>query len=95
MTEPLSTILSNRKHALVKPTLVKYYGQSHSADVDAPLPALTTKARYGLADPVLVELNHGASAKGPKDDDRRSHSVDKPLGSLTTLARPRTWPDQS
>ena len=84
VTEPLSTILSNRKHAFVKPTLVKYYGQSHSADVDAPLPALTTKARYGLADPVLVELNHGASAKGPKDDDRRSHSVDKPLGSLTT-----------
>ena len=81
VTEPLSTILSNRKHAFVKPTLVKYYGQSHSADVDAPLPALTTKARYGLADPILVELNHGASAKGPKDDDRRSHSVDQPLGS--------------
>ena len=33
---------------------------------------------------VLVELNHGTSAKGPKDDDRRSHSVDQPLGSLTT-----------
>ena len=97
VTEPLSTalstILSIREHGFVKPTLVKYYGQSHSSDVDQPLPALTTKARYGLADPILVELNHGNGARGARGDDGRSHSVDKPLGSLTTsrgigLARP-------
>ena len=81
---PLSVITSMNKHGLVKATLVEYYGRSAGADIDEPLPTVTTKARHGLVDPVLVEVNHGNGRQGRRGDDRRSHPVDQPLGSLTT-----------
>ena len=83
--DPLSVITAKgRKHGLANPTLVEYYGTGAGADVDLPLPTVTTKARHGLANPVVVELNHGNGVQGDKGNDRRVHSVEDPLGSLTT-----------
>ena len=83
--DPLSAVTSQgRKHGLVKPLLVEYYGNSGDADVDEPLPTVTTRARHGLANPVVVQLNHGDGSQGLNGDERRVHSVDEPLGSLTT-----------
>ena len=95
--DPLSVITSMNKHGLVKATLVEYYGRSGGADIDEPLPTVTAKARHGLADPVLIEVNHGNGDQGRRGDDRRSHPVDQPLGSLTTapgigLATPTAKP---
>ena len=83
--EPLSVVTSRgRKHGLVEPTLVEYYGNSAGADIDQPVPAITTKARHGLANPVLVELNHGNGSQESEGDNRRVHSVADPLGAVTT-----------
>ena len=85
IAQPVSTIVSNRKHALVNPTLVKYYGQSHSSDVGQPVPGLTTKARYALANPTLIEVNHGDHPDSPGHESSRTHSVEEPLGTVTTI----------
>ena len=45
---------------------------------------VTAKARHGLANPVLLQLNHGDGSQGAKGNNRRTHSVDQPLPSLTT-----------
>ena len=81
--EPLSVVTAKgRKHGLVSPTLVEYYGQSDAADIDEPLPTVTTRARHGLANPTLVEVNHGASSSNA--DNHRTRSVDDPLGTITS-----------
>ena len=96
--EPLSVVTAKgRKHGLVRPTLVEYYGHSDAADIDEPLPTVTTRARHGLANPVLVEVNHGNDSQGVKGNDRRVHSVDEPIWTLTTtpgiaLAQPMVKP---
>ena len=96
--EPLSVVTARgRKHGLVRPILVEYYGTSGGADVDQPLPTVTSKARHGLANPVLIEVNHGNGSQGPRGDNRRVHSVDDPLWSVTTapgigLAQPLMVP---
>ena len=96
--DPLSVVTAKgRKHGLANPTLIEYYGTGAGADVDLPLPTVTTKARHALANPVVVEINHGNGIQGNKGNDRRVHSVDDPLGSLTTapgigLANPEMVP---
>ena len=82
---PLSSVTAGgRKHGLVRPTLVEYYGNSDAADVDDPLPTVTAKARHGLANPTLVQLNHGNGHMGDKGNERRVHSVDDPVPGITT-----------
>ena len=71
------------KHGLVKAVLVEYYGQSGGADIDEPLPTVTAKARHGLANPVLLQVNHGNGSQGEKDNNHRVHSLDAPLPTLT------------
>ena len=82
---PLSRITARaRKHGLVQPTLVEYYGNSDAADVDQPLPTVTAKARHGLANPTLVQVNHGNGPQGHRGNDRRVQDLDDPLPSITT-----------
>ena len=64
-------------------------------------PCPPSQPRRGTAwqTPVLIEVNHGNGRQGRRGDDRRSHPVDQPLGSLTTtpgigLAQPVLVPDQ-
>lgn len=51
LTEPLSTICTKQEHCLVKPMLVQYYGNGHAVPLSDPIPTLTTKDRYALANP--------------------------------------------
>lgn len=95
---PLTSITGCRKHAVVNPVLVEYYGNSEAASVEDPLPTVTTRARHGIANPAMIELAHGNGNQGEKGDDRRVHSIDDPLGSITTspgiaLARPYIVPN--
>lgn len=56
---PTSTA-SRRSHAVVAPTLVKYFGTTkHGQPADDPLHTLTAKARFGLAIPYLVNTRNG------------------------------------
>lgn len=73
-----------RKHGLVNPVLVQYYGKGGASSIDAPLPVVTTKDRHGIVNPVILEVNHGNGPLGDRGDFRRVHSVDDPLGSITT-----------
>lgn len=51
---PLHTVTaSNTDGHLVSPFLVEYYGNSDTADVDEPLPTVTTKDRHALCVPDL------------------------------------------
>ncbi len=51
---PLHTVTaSNHDGHLVSPFLVEYYGNSDTADVDEPLPTVTTKDRHALCVPDL------------------------------------------
>ena len=96
---PLSCITAKaRKHGLVQPTLVEYYGNSDAADVDQPLPTVTAKARHGLANPTLIQVNHGNGDQGNRGNDRRVRSLEDPLTSITTspglgLAQPYIVPN--
>ena len=82
--DPAPTVTGDGAISLVSSMLVEYYGNSHAAGVGEPLPTVTTKARHGLANPTLVEVNHGNGAEGLEADNRWSRSVGEPLGSLTT-----------
>ena len=43
------------------------------------------KFRQGLANPTLVEINHGNFPTDQNPNDRRTHSIDDPLGVITTI----------
>ncbi len=83
--EPAPTMAGTGAIPPANPIIVEYYSQSAAADVNNPLPTVTTKDRHGLVIPFLVELNH---ENGPQDDrgnHRRVHSTYEPLGSITTV----------
>ena len=80
---PLNAITKFNKHGLLSPVLVHYYSTGGNvSDVEHPLPSPTTRARHGLAEATLVEVNH-ASPNGDGDQNRRTPSLDEPLGVIT------------
>lgn len=81
LDQPISTILSARKHALVDTILVHYYGQSDASEVNRPVPTVTTKDRYAIATPTLVDVNH--SPNGNEDGDHRVKDPESPLNTIT------------
>jgi DNA (cytosine-5)-methyltransferase 1 len=74
--KPVMTVTGHGAGALIEPMMVKYYGTADVTPVDLPLPSITTKGRFGLVDPILVEVNH----EGPD----RTGSVNKPLKTITS-----------
>lgn len=54
VSEPVGTVLTRDHRALVAPYLVEYYGNGRATSVDVPLGTATTKARFGLARPIVV-----------------------------------------
>ena len=82
--DPAPTVTADGAISLVRPALVKYYGNGGVSNVDEPLPTVTTKARHGLAQPVLVQVNHGNGSEGSKAKDRLAPSLDEPLGTITS-----------
>jgi DNA (cytosine-5)-methyltransferase 1 len=62
-----------------KAFLIKLYGTAETADVDAPLPTVTAGGNHlGLVEPFLIPRNAGQGRQ-----DKRAHSVDEPLRTLT------------
>lgn len=71
--QPLKTVLTNNRQALIEPYLVKFFGGQHSQSVDQPLPTITANyEHYGLAQPYIVVLRNNADAQ----------SLDQPLKTL-------------
>jgi DNA (cytosine-5)-methyltransferase 1 len=68
----------------LKPFVVAWDQQSAARaewPVDLPLPTVVTKARHGVAEPYLVQVNHG-NGKDKKANGRRAKSVDGPLPTV-------------
>ena len=89
-TDPLSTVTSNRKHALIQPTVTKHtipdqHGPPRADEAEDPQPTKATKHQNSLANPTLVEVNHGNFPNDLSADDRRAHSIDQPLGVVTSV----------
>jgi DNA (cytosine-5)-methyltransferase 1 len=61
-----------------KPFIVKYYGTGVSKSVDAPLDTVTTKDRFGLIAPLLVQTGYG-ERPGQKP---RTLDLGKPMGTV-------------
>ena len=66
---PVTAITSCRKHALMSPTLIPCESQT---DHDTKPAA------------ALIELNHGNGDLGHQGNNRRVHSLDKPMPAITT-----------
>lgn len=80
MSEPMPTIVSKGAISAVQPTLVQYNGKSEAQSIDDPLGAVTTRDRFGLASPVVVNLR----GTNPSAIDTTASSVDDPLQPITT-----------
>ena len=85
---PISTITSKAGHALCEPFILPHrhggYFKDRPRSTDEPLPVLTAcSSDIGLVQPFVVTVNHGEDKKtgGPES---RVHSVDEPLGTITT-----------
>ncbi len=82
--EPLSTIVTENRHALVTPFLISYYGGegwwTKSFPVGEALRAITTWDHHGLiVPPFLTSVNHSSD---------RARSVDSPLPTQTSVNAP-------
>lgn len=77
IAEPLPTIPCGGAHAMVTPYYSGGSGQTGKS-VDQPLDTITTKGRFGLAQPILL----------PQRSDREvSRTVEDPLPTITTVSR--------
>jgi len=99
--EPAPAVTSHGAGRLVSPFITPYNGdhkgksEPRAHNIDEPLRTIPTNPRFGLANPLLVEVNHGG-------DDDRARSVDEPLGTVTgkrgtAVVQPFTvqWDQQS
>lgn len=73
----------NARPQLIEPLIAPYYGGGSgltSKPVSEPLPAATTKARFGLAQPVMIRSGHGDDGHTPEG---RLVDPEKPLPTIT------------
>ncbi|KOQ76094.1 hypothetical protein ABW45_12370 [Stenotrophomonas maltophilia] len=92
--EPIRTVTTAKggDQALAVPLVAQYYGATVTAQsVAEPVPSVTTKARFGLAEPVVMRGNVGTGRTG----DMRPAS--EPMPTITcseslALAEPFTMP---
>jgi len=97
LDEPLPTVSAGGTHAgIVEPFLVRYNGgddRHHS--VEDPVPVLDCSNRYGLVEPLIVDMSHPA-----ENDNSRVVSASGPVKTITTrnnmaLVEPLFVPQQS
>jgi DNA (cytosine-5)-methyltransferase 1 len=74
-----SVTASGSDYGLVEPVLVEYHsetsgGENRTRSLDEALPTQTTENRFGVAEPILINLSHG----------QRVHDMDKPVPVITT-----------
>ena len=75
--EPAPTVTGDGAISLVQPSIVEYYGKSHTRNIDAPLSAITSMNKHGIVKPTLVEY-YGNSTGA---------DIDEPLPTVTAKAR--------
>ncbi|KAG0955846.1 hypothetical protein G6F31_012758 [Rhizopus arrhizus] len=82
--EPIRTVTTAKggDQALAVPLVAQYYGATATAQsVAEPVPSVTTKARVGLAQPVLMRAGHGDS--DGRNPVSRVLDADAPMPALT------------
>jgi DNA (cytosine-5)-methyltransferase 1 len=52
----MPTIPATCQHGLVEPFLVRYHGNGGAESVDRPLPTITTRDRFGLVQPMHLDI---------------------------------------
>lgn len=72
---PVQTITSHGAGSICTPVMIKYYGGDDISSIDAPVPTVTTKDRFGLVQPFILEVNH--------DGNRKPTGTDEPLKTVT------------
>lgn len=90
--EPLPTQATHSSLFLAEPLVLSQHNSGAPRSTEEPLPTITTggagaEDRPGCARPMLVEpfvatVAHGNSPDDPTADERRSKSLDEPLGAL-------------
>lgn len=85
-SEPIRTVTTAKggDQAVATPLVAPYYGGGSgltAASVAEPVPSVTTKARFGLAEPVLMRAGHGDS--DGRDPASRVLDPDAPVPALT------------
>ncbi len=82
--QPLGTILSNDRRAVVSPCLTEYHSTKGDSErvrsVDTPVPTVDTSNRFGLVQGFLFPVTH-------RGDSDRTRSLDLPLSTITTAHR--------
>lgn len=53
VADPLPAVTSHGAGAIVEPFLTSYYGTSTVSSIEAPVPTVTTRDRFGLVQPVI------------------------------------------
>ena len=77
LVEPLPTVDTSNRYALVEPLLMEYYGNGNTKPASLPVGTVTTKDRFALLEPFMVKCCHGGG------DARRTMSVKDPVPALT------------
>lgn len=52
---PIGVVTTKQRHAVIEPYLIKYYGTAIAASIQRPFDSATSKARFGLCQPVLTD----------------------------------------
>jgi DNA (cytosine-5)-methyltransferase 1 len=84
VSDPAWTVSTAGAGFLAEPMLAPYYGGGSgltAQSVENPVPAVTTKARFGLIEPVLMRAGHGDS--DGRDPVSRVLDLDSPIPGLT------------
>lgn len=55
-SDPLSTVGTKQRHAVLQPYLIEYHGTADAEPITEPVPSLSTKQSYALAQPI-IEIN--------------------------------------
>ncbi len=84
--DPIRTVTTAKggDQALAVPLVAPYYGGGSgltASSVGEPVPSVTTKARFGLAEPVLMRAGHGDS--DGRNPVSRVLDADAPMPALT------------
>ena len=104
--EPAPTVAGDGAIALVRPTIIHYYGMSYAQHLETTLTSITKCNKHALvqftpdeyneniseagagagplAEPVLIQLNHGNGKQGDRGNDRRVQPMENPLPAITT-----------
>lgn len=78
LNEPIGTITTNNRFALVQTHLSTYYGNFGLHSIDEPSPTVTTKDRISKIDVNFMDAQYGNS---------KPSSIDEPIGTLTTVPK--------